>query len=377
MKITWGVLGLLLLTNSIHFYTFKKFENQTEFLNQELIPLITYSERMLTAVMGLEEGFRGYLLDPKTTLLTPDYTRGDRIDRNDEKITSSIGNFPELKKEYNTTLRPLIANLQNRFAELSENPTLTEAEWYKTREMMNNYRTEHREWTESIQKELDAVSYDIKRSGRESSIMFGISLLISFAYFIMMIIFYNNSQQKVNSLSKLVNKDFLTGLGNRRYLDEKVKRLFKKNQPFELILFDIDFFKQFNDTYGHKKGDYCLKVISKEIKKMCKDKGYSARVGGEEFAIILPYYSTEESKKFAEQLRTNIQQLNIEHSYSPFQTVTISIGVTSVAPPTKEKFAYYYNLADKALYKSKETGRNKTSVWNCSEVTSEVRLSPI
>lgn len=160
-------------------------------------------------------------------------------------------------------------------------------------------------------------------------------------------------------LEELATRDALTGLGNRRVYDWEIDvqmALFKRTQlPFALILGDIDWFKQINDRFGHGAGDQVLQEISLELRRGLRDIDTLVRMGGEEFAIILPDTSAEQAKLVAERNRTQIEQLASQ--YGP---VTLSFGVTAVqTDDTREEI---YARADRSLYQAKRQGRNQVCV---------------
>lgn len=159
--------------------------------------------------------------------------------------------------------------------------------------------------------------------------------------------------------------DALTGFYNRRQLEERIKQEIStsKRQKRELcaIMTDIDFFKSVNDTYGHAAGDIVLKTVSHTIKNQLRDYDVAGRYGGEEFVILLPYTTIAEAEMVAERLRKTVETKKIDISkINPAQkniSVTISLGVTQYKD--SQKPAEFIQNADMALYKAKETGRNK------------------
>lgn len=166
-------------------------------------------------------------------------------------------------------------------------------------------------------------------------------------------------------LEKIAKLDGLTGIANRRHFDEYLekewRRLTRTKSPLNLILCDIDYFKQYNDRYGHLAGDDCLRKIAQTINKTVKRSAdLVARYGGEEFAIILPNISGKNAAKVAELIHRAISQLQINHLTSTVsQYITISIGVASVIPTQGESPKTLIAKADNALYQAKEEGRDR------------------
>ncbi len=170
----------------------------------------------------------------------------------------------------------------------------------------------------------------------------------------------NIANEKLDKLSKT---DPLTGIANRRFMDEVLdqewKRAVRNNSSLSFIIVDIDCFKQFNDNYGHLKGDECLKLVTAELTREIKrSSDIVARFGGEEFAIILP--ETDDALEVADNCRRAIEKLQIPHEFSKsLNVVTISVGVSTVIPTQDMKVEKLMDSADRGLYKAKESGRNR------------------
>lgn len=165
--------------------------------------------------------------------------------------------------------------------------------------------------------------------------------------------------------------DALTGFNNRRQLEERIKQEVssakRQNRNLCAIMTDIDFFKSVNDTYGHACGDLVLKTVSRVIKLQLRDYDIAGRYGGEEFSIILPYTKLAEAKMVAERLRRAVENTKIDISKVNSDVseknigVTISLGIAEYTDGDDEKTIL--QKADKALYKAKESGRNKAEIY--------------
>lgn len=170
---------------------------------------------------------------------------------------------------------------------------------------------------------------------------------------------------KLESLSTL---DGLTGIPNRRsfddYIEMSIKSCTRLNKPISLIMADIDFFKGYNDNYGHLKGDDCLINVAKSISLSAKRPlDFVTRYGGEEFAVILPETDEEGAKIIAEIIRKNVEELEIAHKSSNVSAyVTLSLGITTKSSSIQYSKNELIEHADKALYNSKSNGRNQVSV---------------
>jgi len=162
--------------------------------------------------------------------------------------------------------------------------------------------------------------------------------------------------------------DGLTGIPNRRRFDQTLdiewRRAKRHGTPLSLAMVDVDYFKQYNDTYGHGAGDEALRQIAKAmLQVISRSSELVARYGGEEFVILLPEIEQEEAVQIAEQLRHAVEMLRLRHEKSnaaPF--VTISVGGVSLMPPANAAVAELLLLADNRLYLAKQAGRNQV-IW--------------
>ncbi|PKM45614.1 MAG: hypothetical protein CVV05_04965 [Gammaproteobacteria bacterium HGW-Gammaproteobacteria-1] len=170
------------------------------------------------------------------------------------------------------------------------------------------------------------------------------------------------------TLRNLSYQDGLTGIANRRRFDEKLelewRRAARENQPITLIMIDIDFFKNYNDLYGHPAGDECLKKIAHVLSVTIARPGdIAARYGGEEFAAILPNTSLLGAEKLAEQIRSRVEDLELPHANSAVSPwVTVSVGLATRVPVNPDDYTTLLEGADRALYKAKQQGRNRLVV---------------
>jgi len=162
--------------------------------------------------------------------------------------------------------------------------------------------------------------------------------------------------------------DSLTGVANRRRFDQQILALWEAEKFMEknigLIMVDIDYFKNYNDYYGHQKGDYCLRKVAEGLKSgLLRQNDFIARYGGEEFAIILSDLDRDGVLRVAENLRESVEKLSILHEASPGgAVVTVSIGCAVMQPGLSSCLTELISLADKALYHSKNIGRNSVSI---------------
>jgi diguanylate cyclase (GGDEF)-like protein len=172
--------------------------------------------------------------------------------------------------------------------------------------------------------------------------------------------------QTMKELENLARVDSLTGLMNRRVLDQylhfSISENRRRKEPVAVIMIDIDFFKDYNDIYGHVAGDKCLAAVAAEIKRHCeRASDLAARFGGEEFTVIMWNMTESQAFSLAEEIRNGVAGLKIEHTGSAVaDVVTISLGVVASIPDGETTSnEWYIQQADKYLYEAKKTGRNK------------------
>ncbi len=179
---------------------------------------------------------------------------------------------------------------------------------------------------------------------------------------------YQELEAANRELQHLAGSDALTQVANRRrfdeYLDQEWQRMAREEAPLSLILCDVDFFKSYNDTYGHQAGDYCLQQVARAISRSVKRPAdLVARYGGEEFALILPNTNAEGAVHVAEKVRSEVKALEIAHAKSQIsKCVTLSLGVASTVDCHISSSAMLISEADKALYQAKAKGRDRVVV---------------
>ncbi len=208
---------------------------------------------------------------------------------------------------------------------------------------------------------------------------------------------YERLKEAAVELGRLATTDPLTGVANRRAfekaLDLEWRRAARRNLPLSLALIDIDFFKNYNDCYGHPAGDQCLKAVATALENNTRRAGeMTARYGGEEFAVLLPHADAAEARRHAERICYAIAALNIPHARSDAGAcVTVSVGVATMSSETAEAISAHgvagprgvasiklVEAADKALYAAKAMGRNRVCAFAASPdgVAAEIGALP-
>ena len=184
-------------------------------------------------------------------------------------------------------------------------------------------------------------------------------------------------EQANRELAYLSMTDKLTEIANRRnfdtFLDLEWGRCSREGRPLSLIMVDIDFFKAYNDTYGHQAGDECLQKIAHVLKKNANRAGdLAARYGGEEFIIVLSTTGAEGTAIVANKIKSAVDALGIAHKASRVTGhITISLGCVTCIPSRESESAALISMADEALYESKKNGRNRisTAVFSSSKTS--------
>ena len=174
-------------------------------------------------------------------------------------------------------------------------------------------------------------------------------------------------KELTDKLKDMATTDPLTQLYNRRVFDERLSHEWRRAQrvryPISMLMIDVDYFKKYNDFYGHPKGDECLKKIASTVKSAARRAtDTAARYGGEEFSVMLPEADVSKAISIGKNLCESIQDMQIEHNKSTEGFVTVSVGVSSITPHLSDKDeTVLTQAADNALYASKNEGRNRVS----------------
>ncbi len=174
--------------------------------------------------------------------------------------------------------------------------------------------------------------------------------------------------ERVNKeLEALANIDGLTTLFNRRAFDTTLQSEYLKaatsGAPLSLILIDVDYFKTYNDHYGHRAGDICLQKIALVIKvNVQRASDTAVRYGGDEFAIVLPNTHAQEAHVIADRIRKGVEAIGIPNQSSPLGHITLSLGITTYQASEPMSMEAFFEATDKSLYKAKASGKNTTVI---------------
>lgn len=211
---------------------------------------------------------------------------------------------------------------------------------------------------------VGAVDY-ITKPFQEEEVLARVIIHLKLRFLTKTVIAQAAALQKANQyLQNIANLDGLTQIPNRRqfdeYLNQEWRRLSREKLPLSLILCDIDYFKDYNDYYGHLAGDTCLKEVAQTIERAVKRPAdLVARYGGEEFAVIMPNTNAEGAIRVAELIQLEIKQLQIPHSQSKVSAyITLSLGISSQVPTQESQAKFLIDAADQVLYAAKKQGRD-------------------
>lgn len=190
-------------------------------------------------------------------------------------------------------------------------------------------------------------------------VTFGINLFV-----ILLVLLYYKRYIHNNLASSAIH-DALTGIFNRgyfsEYLEYEIARAIRKQMPFSLVMLDIDHFKLVNDTFGHRRGDYALKTLADVVLKSKRNADVLARIGGEEFIILLPDTGLSDAGRLAERIRKNVE----DFSFEEIGKMTVSLGVTEFTQTDNQESIL--KRVDSALYLAKENGRNRCEILRGEE----------
>jgi diguanylate cyclase (GGDEF)-like protein len=182
------------------------------------------------------------------------------------------------------------------------------------------------------------------------------------------------SSSRYKYVSRLSIIDEVTNSYNRRYFDmvieEEWKRSMREYTPISLVMVDIDYFKSYNDKFGHPMGDICLFSVAKIMGSQLKrSSDFIARYGGEEFVVVLPNTNAENARIMAERLRRSVEEARIQAANDSISSwVTVSVGVVTTTAEYEQRSSVLVKAADQALYKSKHDGRNRVTEMNLSNI---------
>ncbi len=276
----------------------------------------------------------------------------------------TLSNEPKrIKKDRETTLNALLAVMSST-------------------DRLNEDVDSHNVALQSAQKELETMESDEQFEVLQSALLSNISRVVKSNRklendLVVSRFKLEHQAQELDRTRKEARTDSLCNIGNRKAVDETLQFMVSRYQtekaPFGLMLIDIDHFKRINDTFGHQAGDEVLTSIAKALKECVRPEDFVGRLGGDEFVVILEGLTDETAELVGARVRSTIELYDFSINNSGQSTVvTMSMGLAVVAP--NDDAVRLYERADKALYKSKQLGRNR--LYTISECETELKGRP-
>jgi diguanylate cyclase len=285
----------------------------------------------------LEQIYEGYLSQIKTT---------DRIDKVGAQVVAEIDDVMAILSEALGRSSSYDATLNGASQQLSSAQTLEQVK--STIEMVVKSTREMRDTNKALEKRLATSKSEI-----------------------------SSLQHSLEAIRAESVTDPLTGLGNRKYFDRMIETAVQtalaNDEPLSLLMFDIDHFKSFNDSYGHLTGDQVLRLVGLSLKEIMKGQDITARYGGEEFAVVLPNTALRHALSVADQLRRTVMEKELKKKSTGelLGRVTISVGVSLLRPD--DDTDALIERADACLYAAKRAGRNRVICEADPEFVEELR----
>lgn len=359
-------LCALLFTSVWSYQAFLKIERENARILNEAIPISTEAAELFPALLNLELVVRSYILTPNESDLAQYDRTIDRLDQTVKRLNQLDENHPIMRKLVRTEAIPRIETAIRFYdAQLalvrSGDQAAAEAKRYQGMQFIETFRPIDARLRTDVNR---IIAEATNRSEQASSAAKWVIVVVASIAVLVLIAFIQTFRME-RSKRALIHRslhDALTGIPNRRAFDERLEHLLEEAKqqqtPLSLILIDVDAFKSYNDTYGHLKGDECLKEVARVLKRQARH-GQVARYGGEEFTVLLSR-GAEETRHIAERIRQDILDLNIVHErYEPLCRVSVSLGLTSLVPGAETTEKEVIDQADQALYRAKENGRNQ------------------
>jgi len=240
----------------------------------------------------------------------------------------------------------------------------------------------HKQLGEPLPKDLVVIEKQYHTSKEQSVLMQGAQFFTYPEEVELLLLRLSQHIQRVSYLRALEGlsvSDALTGLFNRRKFDQDLDRTWRQGKRQQtqcsLLLVDVDYFKRFNDTYGHLAGDQCLRELA-TVFSACAVRPHDvvARIGGEEFAVILPDTPLQGAQFVAQQILQAVTDKNILNEEAPLGRISVSIGISCIQPGEMNKLSQWQQAADDALYQAKANGRNQLQFNAHTQVLAEAEI---
>ncbi|MFY9945103.1 MAG: diguanylate cyclase [Exiguobacterium chiriqhucha] len=370
-------LMALFLTSVWSYSAFQDIEQEDRRIVEEAIPISNAASELFRLLLDQELSVRGYTYNQDTQSLEQYEATKQSLEETIRIIRELDERHPIMQELIQDEALPLIQKMEAFHAsqiELIEagDVIAANARRYSGIDYINQFRDVDAALREDIDNIIQQAT--LRSETASNSAKWVIFIVVGIALLLLMTFMHTFRLER--SKQALIHRslhDALTGIWNRRAFDEKLERMWDEatdtGDVLALLLLDIDAFKTYNDTYGHLAGDACLERVANAIDKAVGEDGMTARYGGEEFAVLLRPRHARQPKEIAERIRQAVLKLNIAHEmYSPLRKVSVSIGVAEHAPTPSGDKTDLIEAADQALYQAKQSGRNRVSVGQATNV---------
>lgn len=370
-------LMALFLTSVWSYSAFQDIEQENRRIVEEAIPISNAASELFRLLLDQELSVRGYTYNQDAQSLEQYEATKQSLEETIRIIRELDERHPIMQELIQDEALPLIQKMEAFHAsqiELIEagDVIAANARRYSGIDYINQFRDVDAALREDIDNIIQQATF--RSEIASNSAKWVIFIVVGIALLLLMTFMHTFRLER--SKQALIHRslhDALTGIWNRRAFDEKLERMWDEatdtGDVLALLLLDIDAFKTYNDTYGHLAGDACLERVANAIDKAVGEDGMTARYGGEEFAVLLRPRHARQPKEIAERIRQAVLKLNIAHEmYSPLRKVSVSIGVAEHAPTPSGDKTDLIEAADQALYQAKQSGRNRVSVGQTTNV---------
>ncbi|MFC4683824.1 diguanylate cyclase [Exiguobacterium sp. s149] len=370
-------LMALFLTSVWSYSAFQDIEQENRRIVEEAIPISNAVSELFRLLLDQELSVRGYTYNQDAQSLEQYEATKQSLEETIRIIRELDERHPIMQELIQDEALPLIQKMEAFHAsqiELIEAGDVipANARRYSGIDYINQFRDVDAALREDIDNIIQQAT--LRSETASNSAKWVIFIVVGIALLLLMTFMHTFRLER--SKQALIHRslhDALTGIWNRRAFDEKLERMWDEATDTEdvlaLLLLDIDAFKTYNDTYGHLAGDACLERVANAIDKAVGEDGMTARYGGEEFAVLLRPRHARQPKEIAERIRQAVLKLNIVHEmYTPLRKVSVSIGVAEHAPTPSGDKTDLIEAADQALYRAKQSGRNRVSVGQATNV---------
>lgn len=370
-------LMALFLTSVWSYSAFQDIEQENRRIVEEAIPISNAASELFRLLLDQELSVRGYTYNQDAQSLEQYEATKQSLEETIRIIRELDERHPIMQELIQDEALPLIQKMEAFHAsqiELIEagDVIAANARRYSGIDYINQFRDVDAALREDIDNIIQQAT--LRSETASNSAKWVIFIVVGIALLLLMTFMHTFRLER--SKQALIHRslhDALTGIWNRRAFDEKLERMWDEatdtGDVLALLLLDIDAFKTYNDTYGHLAGDACLERVANAIDKAVGEDGMTARYGGEEFAVLLRPRHARQPKEIAERIRQAVLKLNIAHEmYTPLRKVSVSIGVAEHAPTPSGDKTDLIEAADQALYQAKQSGRNRVSVGEATNV---------